>query len=128
MAATEAGTRLLASSARLTAASLVGLTQHLVDEGLSALLRFPRLGTKALLVVLIAFLAHPEKSPNRSLWSVVGTPLSQSFRADNARPAPDRISVVPHPTHVQTAFERHEVLRPFILPSAFSLLWRSWSR
>ncbi|MCY1445613.1 hypothetical protein D9M71_621380 [compost metagenome] len=58
MAATEAGARLLAGLPRLAAASLVGLAQHLVDEGLSALLRFPRLGTKAQFVVLTAFLAH----------------------------------------------------------------------
>ncbi|MDT4879270.1 hypothetical protein FQZ97_1149220 [compost metagenome] len=66
MTATEAGAGLLASSAGLTAAGLVGLAQHLVDKGLSALLRFTRLGTKALLVFLIAFLAHSEGSPSRS--------------------------------------------------------------
>ncbi|MNG16706.1 hypothetical protein D3C84_1006440 [compost metagenome] len=64
MTTTEAGAGLLASFARVTAAGFVGLAQHLVDECLSALFRFPGLRTEALFVVLIAFLAHPEDSPN----------------------------------------------------------------
>ncbi|BAN49277.1 hypothetical protein PCA10_35450 [Metapseudomonas resinovorans NBRC 106553] len=48
MAATEAGAGLLDCLPDLPTTSLVGLSQHLVDEGLSALLRFPRFGAKAL--------------------------------------------------------------------------------
>ncbi|MNG16815.1 hypothetical protein D3C84_1007560 [compost metagenome] len=58
MPATEAGAGLLAGLTRLAGTGLVGLAQHLIDEGLSPLLRLAWLRAKAQLLVLMASLAH----------------------------------------------------------------------
>lgn len=64
MPTAEAGAGLLARLARFAGAGLVGLAQHLVDEGLSALLRLARLRAKAQFVIRTASLAHVWTPPS----------------------------------------------------------------
>ncbi|MNG01852.1 hypothetical protein D3C84_848500 [compost metagenome] len=84
MPAAEAGAGLVASLAQLAGTGLVGLAQHLVDEGLAALLWCPRPGVEAFFSMLIAFLAHADDSSKliavRRARHAVGPVLPQAGR------------------------------------------------
>ena len=120
VAAAQPGTGPLADFARCFAelrAGLVGLPQHLVDEGIAALLGRTRSNAETV-VVALAHGATPSKAVavQRTKHATSPTPMR--------RCAPSRHAAVPrrvprHP-HVQTRFSSGHVPRPLILPSAFA--------
>src|SRR3990167_10078830 len=115
--------------AACNASRLAGLTQHLRNEGVAALLRLAWPHAETVITIRVSALAHdapPAKpiAPERMRHTVFPMP---AWHLRCWRHEATLWRVLPQ-THVQTGFARTVVPRPSILPSAFAPRWRSGQR